>query len=150
MATAEPDQRVYLLLQRAAHRLRVWADRRCLDAAGITTAQAGALFALVDRPGSTQRELAAALGQRESGVTAMVRRLLDGGLVARRASPADHRAVVLSLTPSGERAVDAVRPVLDDFNAALRSTLGADGPPALAAALRSVLDADQFTVHGGP
>ena len=141
---AEPDQRVYLLVQRLAHRLRVWADRRCLDAAGITTAQAGALFVLLDRPKSTQRELAAALGLRESAVAAMTRRLLDAGLIERHPSPLDHRAFLLSLTRRGERAVDAVRPVLDDFNAALRRVLGADGRSRLAATLRTLLDADDF------
>ena len=139
------SDRVYLLLQQSAHRLRRWADRRCLDAAGITTAQAGALFALLDQPGCTQRDLAAALGQRESGITAMVRRLLAGGLVDRRASTSDHRAQALSLTPRGERAVDAVRPVLEEFNAGLHRVLGTDGTPALAAALRALVAAEEFT-----
>jgi DNA-binding MarR family transcriptional regulator len=141
------SDRVYLLLQQAAHRLRLWADRRCLDAAGITTAQAGALFVLLDRPGCTQRELAAALGQRESGITAMVRRLLAAGLVDRRASASDHRAQALTLTPHGERALDAVRPVLAEFNAGLRRVLGADGPGTLAAALRALTDAPEFRVN---
>jgi MarR family transcriptional regulator, organic hydroperoxide resistance regulator len=140
---AEPDQRIYLLIQRVAHRLRIWADRRCLDAAGITTAQAGVLFVLVDRPKTTQRELAAELGLRESAVTAMTRRLLDAGLVERHASPTDHRAFPLSLTRRGERAIDAVRPVLDDFNAALRRTLGVEGRSGLAAALRTLLTAGE-------
>src|SRR6185312_4959536 len=114
------------------------------EIAGVTTAQVGALFALHDAPMSTQRELAAALGQRESAVTAMVRRLLDAGLVRRHPSPDDHRAHLLALTTAGEEALTLIRPVVAEFNAMLRRLLGADGPPALAAALQTLRDADEF------
>lgn len=144
MGDAEPDQRVFLLLQQAAHRLRIWADRRCVELAGVTTAQVGALFALHDAPGSTQRELAAALGQRESAVTAMVRRLLESGLVSRHPSPDDHRAHLLTLTPAGEATLATVRPIVAEFNAMLRRVLGADGPAALATALRALRDTDEL------
>ncbi|WIY06073.1 MarR family winged helix-turn-helix transcriptional regulator [Amycolatopsis mongoliensis] len=122
----EPDQRLFFLLQQAAHRLRVAADRRCLAAAGITTAQLGALFA-VREGGLTQRELAARLGQRESAVTAMVTRLADAGLVGRSAHPHEHRAVVLELTAAGEEALDRVAPEIEEFNAQLHAVLGEEG-----------------------
>jgi DNA-binding MarR family transcriptional regulator len=122
----EPDQRLFFLLQQAAHRLRVAADRRCLAAAGITTAQLGALFA-VREGGLTQRDLAARLGQRESAVTAMVARLADAGLLGRRAHPREHRAVVLELTPAGEEALARVAPEIEDFNTRLRAVLGEEG-----------------------
>jgi MarR family transcriptional regulator, organic hydroperoxide resistance regulator len=146
-AANEPDQRVFLLLQQTAHRLRIWADRRCVDLAGVTTAQTGALFVLHDAPMSTQRELAAALGQRESAVTAMVRRLLDAGLVSRHPSPDDHRAHLLALTPDGVDALQLVRPMVAEFNTMLKRVLGADGPATLAAALRTLRDADEFEVR---
>ena len=41
MSDADPDQRVFLLLQQAAHRLRLWADRRSVDLGGVTSAQTG-------------------------------------------------------------------------------------------------------------
>lgn len=122
----EPDQRLFFLLQQAAHRLRVTADRRCLAAAGITTAQLGALFA-VQEGGLTQRELAARLGQRESAVTAMVTRLADAGLVAKRAHPSEHRAVELTLTAAGEDALARVAPAVEEFNAQLHAVLGEEG-----------------------
>ncbi|MFF1609277.1 MarR family winged helix-turn-helix transcriptional regulator [Amycolatopsis sp. NPDC058278] len=122
----EPDQRLFFLLQQAAHRLRVAADRRCLAAAGITTAQLGALFA-VREGGLTQRDLAARLGQRESAVTAMVARLADAGLLGRRAHPREHRAVVLELTPAGKEALARVAPEIEDFNTRLRAVLGEEG-----------------------
>ncbi len=60
-------------------------DRRCLAAAGVTTAQLGALFAVRDEPGITQQRLARALGLRESAVTALVGRLTAAGLVGKSA-----------------------------------------------------------------
>jgi DNA-binding MarR family transcriptional regulator len=122
----EPDQRLFFLLQQAAHRLRVAADRRCLAAAGITTAQLGALFA-VGEGGSTQRELAERLGQRESAVTAMVTRLVEAGLVAKEPHPHEHRAVVLRLTTAGEEALTRVAPAIEEFTARLLTVLGEDG-----------------------
>ncbi|HET6705967.1 MarR family winged helix-turn-helix transcriptional regulator [Amycolatopsis sp.] len=122
----EPDQRLFFLLQQAAHRLRVAADRRCLAAAGITTAQLGALFA-VREGGLTQRDLAEQLGQRESAVTAMVTRLVDAGLVAKQPHPREHRAVSLRLTEAGEEALARVGPAIEEFNARLRAVLGEQG-----------------------
>lgn len=132
----EPDdQRLYFLLQRAAHRLRTTADRRCLAAAGVTTAQIGALFAMQDQPGITQRQLARTLGLRESAVTALVGRLVMAGLVAKSTHPSEHRAVVLELTDAGAAALRAARPEIDRFNAELRAVLGDDGFAGTSAAL---------------
>ncbi|AXB43777.1 MarR family winged helix-turn-helix transcriptional regulator [Amycolatopsis albispora] len=129
-----PEQRLYFLLQRAAHELRVDADRRCLGAAGITTAQLGALFAVRESPGLSQRDLAAVLGQRESAITAMVNRLTAAGLLARERHPEQHRARCLVLTEGGEDALARIRPELDRFNAELRALLG-DGFDDTVAAL---------------
>lgn len=132
---SEPDQRLFFLLQRAAHQMRTTADRRLLSVAGITTAQLGALLALADEPGITQQRLAQALQQRESGITALVRRLSEAGLVTRRRHPDEHRAVVLELTEHGAGVLALARPEIDRFNAELRALLGADGFTETSAAL---------------
>ncbi|WP_367322102.1 MarR family winged helix-turn-helix transcriptional regulator [Streptomyces sp. HUAS ZL42] len=132
----EPDQRLYFLLQQAAHRLRMSADRRFLTAAGVTAAQLGALFAVHDQPGITQQELARVLGLGESAVTGLVARLTKAGLVTRRAHPHEHRAVVLELTGDGEAALVAARPEIDRLNAELRTLLGDQGFVRTAAALQ--------------
>ncbi|MEU1273176.1 MarR family winged helix-turn-helix transcriptional regulator [Streptomyces sp. NPDC005799] len=124
---SEPDQRLFFLLQRAAHRLRTTADRRCVAAAGVTTAQLGALFAVRDRPGTTQQELARTLGLRESAITALVTRLSSAGLLSKRPHPRQHRAVVLELTDMGADALRTAQPEIDAFNAELRSLLGEEG-----------------------
>jgi DNA-binding MarR family transcriptional regulator len=135
---AEPDQRLYFLLQRAAHRLRTTLDRRCLAAAGVTTAQLGALFAVRERPGLTQQDLAQTLGLRESAVTGLVGRLTTAGLLSRQAHPRQHRAVVLELTEAGEAALSAAQPEIDRFNAEVRALLGDDGFGETAAALKQL------------
>ncbi|MFF1292390.1 MULTISPECIES: MarR family winged helix-turn-helix transcriptional regulator [unclassified Streptomyces] len=139
----EPDQRLYYLLQRAAHRLRTTLDRRCLAVAGVTTAQLGALFAVQEEPGITQQGLAHALGLRESAVTAIVGRLTTAGLLSRQAHPRQHRAVVLELTKDGEAALEAARPEIDRFNAEVRALLGDDGFERTAAAMNRLAHWDE-------
>jgi DNA-binding MarR family transcriptional regulator len=136
------DQRLYFMLQRSAHQLRVAADRRCTAAAGVTTAQLGALFVVQDQPGVSQQELAAMLGQRESAITAMVGRLVDAGLVAKHAHPREYRASALELTPAGVKALKLVRPAIDEFNAEMRAVIGADEFDITASALRKLADWD--------
>ncbi|MCI3278320.1 MarR family winged helix-turn-helix transcriptional regulator [Streptomyces cylindrosporus] len=132
---SEPDQRLYFLLQRAAHRLRTTQDRRCLAAAGVTTAQLGALFAVKDQPSITQQELARTLGLRESAVTALVARLTAARLLTKEPHPLQHRAVVLELTDAGAEALRAAQPEIDRFNAELRALLGDEGFVRTAGAL---------------
>jgi DNA-binding MarR family transcriptional regulator len=135
---AASDQRVLHLLQLAAHRVRTHGDRSGIAVAGVTMAQAGALFAIHSKPGATQRELARMLKQGESAVTAMVTRLLEAKLVERRTSAVDERAWSLFLTPKGAKALLELRKLLNEMNARLTDALGEDGVQQLAAALRLI------------
>ena len=139
MPAPTPDQRVLHLLQLAAHRLRKHSDRRGLETAGVTTAQAGALFVIAGQPGATQREIAQALKLRESAVTAMIARLLEARLVERSSSASDKRAWSLHLTDKGAKALAALRVELDQLNAKLGEALGDDGMQQLSAALRTIV-----------
>ncbi|MBP2326802.1 DNA-binding MarR family transcriptional regulator [Kibdelosporangium banguiense] len=134
------DQRLYFMLQRSAHHLRIAADRRCMAAAGVTTAQLGALFVIQDQPGVTQQDLAAVLGQRESAITAMVSRLVEAGLITKRAHPRQYRASALELTAAGTKALHLVRPAIDSFNADMRAVIGPDEFEITANALRKLAD----------
>lgn len=134
----DSDQRILHLLQLAAHRMRTHSDRKGLEAAGVTTAQAGALFVIAGKPGATQKEIAEALQQRESAVTGMITRLLDAKLVERRPSATDNRAWSLHLTAKGGKALGTLRLVLDELNARINEALGEDGVKQFAAALRAI------------
>ena len=118
------DERIYHLLQLAAHRMRVYADERCLAAAGITTAQAAALHIISGKPGITQRGVALALKQRESAMTAMIRRLCEAKLLERQDSENDSRAWALFLTQKGDAALADIRGPLDQINERLSAAIG--------------------------
>ncbi len=139
MPAPVPDQRVLHLLQLAAHRLRTHSDRRGLETAGVTTAQAGALFVIAGQPGVTQKEIAQALKLRESAVTAMIARLLEARLVERSSSASDKRAWSLHLTDKGAKALQLLRVELDRLNAKLGEALGEDGMQQLSTALRAIV-----------
>jgi DNA-binding MarR family transcriptional regulator len=118
------DERIYHLLQLAAHRMRVFADERCLATAGITTAQAAMLHIVAGKPGITQRGVASALKQRESAMTAMVKRLCEAGLLERQESENDSRAWALFLTKKGESALTDIGGPLDQINERLGAAIG--------------------------
>lgn len=103
--SAARDDRLYFHLQITAAQLRSVADRRCLEQAGITTAQAAALAVIRERPGLSQRDLARALHQSEPAITTLVRRLIAANLVDRTVDPSDGRARALVLTDSGAAAL---------------------------------------------
>lgn len=118
------DERIYHLLQLAAHRMRVYADERFLAAAGITTAQAAALHVISGKPGITQRGVALALKQRESAMTAMIKRLCEARLLERQDSENDSRAWALFLTKKGEAALTGIGRPLDLVNERLSAAIG--------------------------
>lgn len=132
------DHRLYFQLQRAAHQVRLTADRRFIAVAGVTTAQLGALFVVQDQPGLTQQELAGTLGQRESAITAMVGRLVDAGLISKNPHPRHYRAAALELTAAGVEALHKVRPEVDRCNAELVALIGADEFDITTTALRKL------------
>lgn len=112
---AEAPHRLYHRLVRAAHCARVRFDAEAMDRAGVTAAQAAALFALEAIPSQTQRQLAGALRIKEPSATQMVARLEAQGLV-RREPAADSRAWAVSLSAEGRAALRRMRPALRRLN----------------------------------
>ncbi len=132
---------IFHMLQLAAHRLRSRADRRGMAVAGVTAAQAGAMFVIAENPGATQRLLADALRQ-QSAVTTMVSRLMSADLAERRPHPEDARAWALHLTPKGKKALRLIKVEIDLINDALTSALGPRGMEQLAKSLNEILSLD--------
>ena len=89
----------------------------------VDLAQADALQVIARLGGCKMSELAAELRVDASTATRTVRRLTDAGLVERSVSPADGRAVLVSLTDDGmamvaeigKRGRGAVRSILSGF-----------------------------------
>jgi MarR family transcriptional regulator, organic hydroperoxide resistance regulator len=119
-------ERLYHLLQTAAHRLKTRADRDSQGVAGISAAQAAVMFVIQREGGATQRRVSEQLKLNESAVTAMVGRLMEAGLVDRAPSATDGRAWTVSLTDTGTAALEIFRVSLDAMNAEITAALGGE------------------------
>lgn len=134
-------ERLYHLLQTAAHRLKTRADRDSQGVAGVTAAQAAVMFVIARERATTQRRVAEQLKLNESAVTGMVGRLMEAGFVSRAPSPTDGRAWTVTLTPAGEAALDRFRVNLDALNADITAALGGEAEVArFADGLRAILE----------
>jgi DNA-binding MarR family transcriptional regulator len=131
---------MYHLLVVAAHAARRHADAWLRDLAGVSAAQAAALFALEEEPGRSQRDLAAVLAVNEPAMAEMVARLVDAGLVARTRSTSDGRTMHLRLTPMGEDALARARPATASLNEDLFGAAAPDDLAAFRRVLTSILD----------
>ncbi|TAL32561.1 MarR family winged helix-turn-helix transcriptional regulator [Phenylobacterium sp.] len=134
-------ERLYHLLQTAAHRLKTRADRDSQGVAGISAAQAAVMFVIQREGGATQRRVAEQLKLNESAVTAMVGRLMEAGFVDRAPSATDGRAWTVSLTPAGTTALETFRVSLDAMNAEITAALGGEAAVVrFAEGLRALLE----------
>ncbi len=132
--------RVFFLLQQAAHRLKKEADRALTEAAGLTTAQSAVLVIVASAGSISQKEIARQLRLNESAMTAMVGRLRKARLISRTQDPNDARTNLISLTPTGRKALDGARHAFAQINAKLDSALGRAGTSEFAQSLNSVID----------
>ena len=121
-----PDQRLYYLINRAQHHLRKLVDRVSLQRVGVSSAQVGALFLIAQRPGCSQADIASELGQDESAITTMLKRMERSELIERRRNPNDGRSNLVYLTWRGEKTLRSVRGLLADFNKQLTQGFSAD------------------------
>lgn len=115
--------RIYFLLQRAAHRLKTEADAALTEAGGLTTAQ-GAVMLIIARDGPvTQRHIAKTLAQRESAITEMATRLTKAGHITRVRSASDARAWELETTEQGRQALANMQSAFAGINAKLDAAI---------------------------
>lgn len=135
------EERLYFLLQIAAHRLRTEADNALMDAAGLTTAQVAVLNLIATSGEVKQRDLAQRLKQNESAITAMIARLMKADLVSRRRSESDARSWLLELTETGVKTLKRVKKPFGDINSRLDKALGKSSATALAKQLEDIADA---------
>jgi DNA-binding MarR family transcriptional regulator len=87
------------------------------------------------------RELAAAVGISRPTATGVVSTLEGRRLVRRRRGDGDRRLVLVSLTPSGRRAIERLFPRFNREEAAVTAHLTAAQQEALAGLLRSIVRA---------
>ncbi len=116
------------------------ADTDLKDASGLTTAQIAALNLINERAPVAQNVIARELRQKESAITAMVKRLETRGLIAKEKSSDDDRAWSLAPTPKGMEALTAATPAFQDINAILDEHFSKAQAGVVARALTQILD----------
>ncbi len=99
--------RAFKATQAAMRRLRGRETHRHCD--GISNAQYGLLFSLLDAPAMSSKELAEAADLTAATATQMLDALEAQGLVTRTRSDHDRRVVLTSLTPRGRELCAARR-----------------------------------------
>lgn len=134
------ELRLYSLLQRTAHRLKIEADSAMTHAGGLTTAQAATMAIIASEGPVPQRLIAEALSQRESAITAMAARLLKAGYIKKTRSTDDARIWQLEATEEGREALERMREPFDHINAVLDDSFKGEDMKRLAGALQTLLD----------
>ena len=112
------DRRLIFLLNVAQRRLQRWlAAQR--PKGGVTATQSGLLFVLGRRDGMLMGEAGAALDLGMPGISGLSDRMMEAGLIEKRADPNDGRAWRLWLTASGRKALARSKAGVAELNARL-------------------------------
>lgn len=135
------SERLYFLLQRAAHGFKKRADAALFEAADLSTAQAAALAIIADDGPVSQRAVAAQLSQRESAVMTMTLRLIKAGYVTRSRSATDARAWELSITDHGRAALEKMQGPFSEINRLMDDTLEPQQLDEFAVSLKALIRA---------
>jgi DNA-binding MarR family transcriptional regulator len=114
----KPDRRLIFLLNVAQRRLQRFVAAQSKDGA-VTPAQSGLLFVLGRRDGVLLGEAGAALDLGMPGMSGLAERMVEAGLIEKRADPDDGRASRLWLTPAGRKALARSRARVAEINARL-------------------------------
>lgn len=111
------DRRLIFLLNVAHRRVQRFVATQAPK--GVTATQAGLLFVLGQRDGALLGEAGAALDLGMPGISGLVERAVEAGLIVKRADPDDGRAWRLWLTAPGRRALARARAGAAELNARL-------------------------------
>lgn len=117
--SVDPD-RVWFRFMRLHQRLLGQMTTRIREL-GLSIPQFDLLSTLSEREGISQSELAERLYVTKGNVSGLVDRLVQAGLVERRAIAGDRRSYAMHLTPEGRRLADAGMTAQRDF---VTATLG--------------------------
>ena len=135
------QSRLFHSLQITAHKLHKHADREIAAQSDLTTAQAAVLSVLAQNDMANQRDIAVALGQNDSAITAMIARLVRSGYIEKLRHPEDRRAWCFRLTETGLAALEATKAPFAQVNALIDGALEPAEIAQLSDVLRRLSDA---------
>jgi DNA-binding MarR family transcriptional regulator len=127
-----------LLAQVGAHGAKQFADR--LSVLKLTPPHAGILRRLVQSPGISQRELAAALGMHASRLVAVLDEMETLGLLIREANAEDRRTYSLQVTAKGKETMEQIAAISQQHNEALCAALNEEERAVLVGLLQRIAD----------
>ncbi len=113
-----PDRRLIFLLNVAQRRLQRFIAAQAKEG-GVTSAQSGLLVVLGRRDGVLMGEAGTALDLGMPGISGLAERMVEAGLIEKRADPEDGRAWRLWLTSAGRKALARTRAGTAELNARL-------------------------------
>lgn len=153
----DPDEHTALSLAQHAVRLQVLLDRRImtvLNAHGLSRGELDVLGALAERgeSGARPRELSRRLLLTTGGLSNILRRLHDDGLIEREADASDARSQIIRLTAAGSATAQEVGAATSQEIARALDRVDPESLEAAADALHRVLLAlgDDAPVHRTP
>lgn len=111
---------------------------KSLQGLDIRPGQFGVLILIDGNPGLNQSELGEAMGVDRSTVVAVIDRLEERGLVARRPAPNDRRSYALELTAAGRSLLARLRPLVAAHEARLAEGLSPSEQTLLITLLRRI------------
>src|SRR5215475_13159772 len=112
------DRRLIFLLNVAQRRLQRFVTAQ-IRTGGVTSAQSGLLFVLGKRDGVLMGEAGASLDLGMPGISGLAERMVEAGLIEKRADPDDGRASRLWLTGAGRKALARAKARAAELNARL-------------------------------
>jgi DNA-binding MarR family transcriptional regulator len=127
-----------LLAQVGAHGAKQFANR--LSVLKLTPPHAGILRRLVQSPGISQRELAAALGMHASRLVAVLDEMETLGLLIREANAEDRRTYSLQVTAKGRETMEQIAAISQQHNEALCAALNDEERAVLVGLLQRIAD----------
>jgi|SRR5579859_1429207 len=116
--STRPDRRLIFLLNVAQRRLQRFVATQTKQG-GVTSAQSGLLFVLGQRDGVLMGQAGAALDLGMPGISGLAERMVEAGLIEKRADLEDGRAWRLWLTAAGRKALARTKAGVAELNARL-------------------------------
>lgn len=143
------DDRIGYVLKQAQQALRTAMDD-ALRRHGLTTPQYAALDAVGASGAISGAELARRSFVTPQTMNGIIANLLAAGLVERHVNPADTRVLRVSLTPTGQRRLEACQHEIDAIQERMVSGLGPDEQRWLIETLRRCAETLTVSFGEGP